>query len=421
MRVEQASALRLSLQGTVVGYVVGYQNGRSLFSLDTNYLANEDRLTLSIALNDPDELPKIAAAMPFSTQHRLHPVLSNLLPEGALRGIIAQAMKVHEENEFPLLAYLGRDLPGALVAEPVSSDQLPDSAQRAGTEYKTLILDIPPRSAHFSLAGVQMKFSMGDKDGRYHTSESGELGKWIVKTPSTRHPFLPLNEFTVMRLASLIGVVIPEIRLIETSKIDNLPQINLPDEAFAYGIKRYDRTDEGGRVHSEDFAQVFFEFAHNKYANQNYEQIGRLIYQKTYQGQQDIVQMALRLLANILLGNGDAHIKNWSLLYPDGRNPVLSPAYDIFFTRTYIENESRFALNMNDNKDWYRVDFQHFLRWAERVEVNPKLIIANLKVAMQKARDLWPQALAESPMPDNQKTDLRVHWARLQPDLRILN
>ncbi len=419
MTIEQASALKLSIQGVVVGYVVGYQNGRSLFSLDPAYLADRDRLTLSIAFNDPDELLKIAAAMPFSTHHRLHPVLSNLLPEGSLRAIVAQAIKVHEDSEFPLLAYLGRDLPGAVVAEPVSSDQLPDSAQRKGTKYETLILDLPPDTAHFSLAGVQMKFSMRDSDGRYQTTQHGELGNWIVKTPSTRHPYVPLNEFTVMHLAGLIGVDIPEIRLIETRKIDNLPQINLPDEEFAYGIKRYDRTEDGGRVHSEDFAQVFFEFAHNKYANQNYEQIGRLIYQKTYRGQQDIVQMALRLLANILLGNGDAHIKNWSLLYPDGRNAILSPAYDIVFTRTYIENESRFALNMNDNKDWYQVDYQHFTRWAERVGVNPKLIIANLNVALQKARDLWPQALSDSPMPDKQKSDLRAHWARLQPDLKI--
>lgn len=88
-----------------------------------------------------------------------------------------------------------------------------------------------------------MKFSMKKKDGRYNLSNEDVLGDWIIKTPSTLHADVPLNEYTAMSLASLVGVHIPEIQLVELNKLDNLPPINLPNEALAFAIKRFDRND----------------------------------------------------------------------------------------------------------------------------------------------------------------------------------
>lgn len=67
---------------------------------------------------------------------------------------------------------------------------------------------------------------------------------------------MPENEFSAMKLAQVIGVNIPEIKLVELRNLVNLPDIPLPDEPYAYAIRRFDRTDEG-RVHTEDFAQIF--------------------------------------------------------------------------------------------------------------------------------------------------------------------
>ncbi len=78
-----------------------------------------------------------------------------------------------------------------------------------------------------------MKFSMKEKDGRYNLTKNGEPGDWIIKTPSTKHKYLPLNEYTAMSLAALAGVDIPDIKLIELNKLDNLPQINLPNEKLS--------------------------------------------------------------------------------------------------------------------------------------------------------------------------------------------
>ena len=89
---------------------------------------------------------------------------------------------------------------------------------------------------------------------------------------------------------------------------------------MAFAIKRFDR--QSGvhgteRVHMEDFAQVLAKYPHEKYGSANYAQIGRILYQFSGDAITDAQQFARRLLVNILLANGDAHLKNWSLLYAD--------------------------------------------------------------------------------------------------------
>lgn len=183
-----------------------------------------------------------------------------------------------------------------------------------------------------------MKFSMKEKGGRYNLSKGDTLGDWFIKTPSTKHKDVPVNEYTAMSLASLAGVDVPEIKLVELDKRDSLPQINLPDEKLAFAIKRFDR-EGSSRIHMEDFAQVLVKYPHEKYSSANYEQIGRILYGYSGDGLADVQQFARRLLVNILLANGDAHLKNWSLIYSDKITPRLSPAYDIVTTNVYIDDE----------------------------------------------------------------------------------
>jgi len=418
---ETVSALRLRLHDQLVGYVAGYSNGKNVLSLSHEYIANPARYPLTLSHRDPVLFQRqMEKKHPYSTTHKLHPILSNLLPEGALRDLLAQTMKIHRDSEFPLLGWLGRDLPGALVAEPVQADEIPDYVLSQTGKIEPVSVDMPDRRAHFSLAGVQMKFSMHNQDGRYITGDPEAPGDWIIKTPSTVHPYVPLNEYASMTLAALAGVNIPEIRLIEMDRIENLPSINLPDEKLAFGIRRYDRLPGNERVHSEDFAQIFFAYAHDKYRVANYEQIGKLVYQNSLHGQRDIVQMAIRLLVNILLANGDAHLKNWSMLYQNRMDAELSPAYDIVATKVYIQDEAQYALNMAKTKAWREVGMKHFEAWAAQVGAPWKLIHLNLKATLERARTLWPKALAESPMPEYQQAILRQHWTAIHPDFRIM-
>lgn len=201
---------------------------------------------------------------------KLHPILSNLLPEGALRELLAQGLKVHVDNDFHLLSYLGKDLPGALIVEPMEPDEVPLSVLSAHGKAKAVPFEKVFLENKFSLAGVQMKFSMKHQDGRYTLAKGDALGDWIIKTPSTKHKDVPVNEFTAMTLAAMAGVKVPEIKLVELDKLDNLPPINLPDEKLAFAIKRFDRNDNQ-RIHMEDFAQVLVKYPHEKYKSASYE------------------------------------------------------------------------------------------------------------------------------------------------------
>ncbi|WP_355661632.1 type II toxin-antitoxin system HipA family toxin [Halomonas salifodinae] len=418
MATEAVEMLRLELHGHQVGYLAGYQGGRNVLVFDEAWRQDASRPTLSLTLH-PD-FPRASALMqrPWIRQQRLHPWFSNLLPEGALRDWLAQGLKVHPENEFPLLASLGHDLPGALVVSAVAPDDMPDwvlSHRRSVTPLRR----VAEIGGGFSLAGVQMKFSMRERDGRFHFGHGDDFGDWIIKPPSTRHPRVPENEATAMWLAESAGVEIPEIRLIPLSDLIGLPEINLPDERLAYAIRRFDRQGER-RIHAEDLAQVLFRYPHEKYDGPGYERIGRLLREFTADGLANVQAFARRLLVDILLANGDAHLKNWSLLYPDQQTPRLAPAYDIVTTLAYLREDHRLALNLNGKKAWYRLGEADFRRWAEKVGVAWPVIRTVLDDTIERARDRWPGLLAEMPMDEAHKAVLRQHWRALAPEWRIV-
>ena len=438
----EVNVLRLTLHGELVGYLSESGDGRNVLVIADEFKSNPDRPTFSLVTHpDSPRADKFMTKPLVERNHILHPLLSNLLPEGELRELYAQGLKVHVNNEFHILAHLSEDLPGAITARPVKPGDVPDFVLSAHSskdgikakaveldEARAVELDEASPENRFSLAGVQMKFSMKEKEGRYYLSKS--LSKsdlpdmsvdWIVKTPSTKdnRKFLPLNEYTAMKLAGLAGVEIPEIRLVGMDKLDTLPQIKLPDdEQQAFAIKRFDRA-EGRRVHMEDFAQIKLVSPNNKYKKASYENIGQLIYDYSGDGLADAQQFARRLLVNILLANGDAHLKNWSLLYPDQVTPRLSPAYDIVTTRVYIKDETRFALNLGKNKDWYRASMAHFEHWANHSGIPWRAIKPHLADTMTRAREQWPAALDGLPMYDEHKQGLRDHWQRLHDDFRI--
>lgn len=417
---EDVNVLKLTLHGRLVGYLAGFGNGRNVLSFADEFRRNTERPTFSLITHPQFPNSEKLLTESWARNQRLHPSLSNLLPEGSLRELIAQSLKVHVDNEFHLFSYLGEDLPGALIATPMEPGDVPDSVLSAHGKAKAVKFEKPKFENRFSLAGVQMKFSMKEKEGRYNLTKGDELGNWIIKTPSTKHSHVPLNEYTAMSLASLVGVDIPDIKLVDLDKLDNLPPINLPEERQAFAIKRFDR-DGCRRIHMEDFAQILVKYPHEKYNSANYEQIGRVIYNFSGEGLADAQQFARRLLVNILLANGDAHLKNWSLIYPDQITPRLSPAYDIVTTRVYIENESEFALNLGKNKQWYATTMSHFQSWAEKSGIPWRAIKPHLDDTLEKARTLWPKALEDLPMTDAHKRTLRTHWQELKDDFRIEN
>lgn len=417
-QIDEINVLELTLHGRLVGYLAGYQNGRNVLTFADEFKNDPLRPTFSLITHPDFPNSEKLMSKPWTKDQRLYPILSNLLPEGVLRELIAQGLKTHIDNEFYIFSYLGQDLPGALVATPMEPEDVPKSVLSTHGKARAIRFEGNNKDNRFSLAGIQMKFSMKEKDGRYNLSKNGELGDWIIKTPSTQHKSVPVNEYTAMSLAALAGIDIPEIKLVELDKLDNLPQINLPNEKMAFAIKRFDREDNT-RIHMEDFAQVLVKYPHEKYNSASYEQLGKIIYDFTGDGLADAQQFARRLLVNILLANGDAHLKNWSLLYQDQVTPRLSPAYDIVTTSVYIDDETTYALNLGKTKEWYAVTMDNFKSWSDKSGIPWRAIKPHIDDTLAKARAIWPAALNHFPMDEEHKEKLKSHWLKLQAYFRI--
>ncbi|MCG6863658.1 MAG: type II toxin-antitoxin system HipA family toxin [Chromatiaceae bacterium] len=267
---------------------------------------------------------------------RLPPWFSNLLPEGRLRDWIADAGKISVKREMELLAQVGHDLPGAVRVLPseqlVPVDLSGDDANRSSPSA------VQAGLWSFSLAGVGLKFSMLAQGDRLVVPGVGEGGDWILKMPDSNYPSVPHNELAMMTLADAVGIEVPEVRLLHRDQFAALPDRVWSKEQHAYAVRRFDRGPGRAAIHIEDMAQVRGVYpdgegnSPGKYSG-SFETIGALVYRG--HDTSALREFARRLAFNVLIGNGDAHLKNWSLIYHDPRVPTLAPAYDLVATFVY--------------------------------------------------------------------------------------
>ena len=195
------------------------------------------------------------------------------------------------------------------------------------------------RALRFSLAGVQLKFSAIERQTGWFTIPAYGLGgDWIVKLPSTEYSRVAENEYSVMSVAGRVGIDVPEMKLTRVAEIEgSLPEITNLEESEALVSKRFDRA-LSRRIRMEDFAQALAQRPADKYNPQvTNNDLTKLVAQVC--GEDDVIEFARRLTFNAIVGNGDMHLKNWTLLYPDGRTSELSPAYDFLCTTVYIPDD----------------------------------------------------------------------------------
>lgn len=354
---------RVALNGVGAG-VLRQRGDHTRFTVSDSYVRLSNRPVLGLRFEE--QLGK-----PYSAALRTPAWFSNLLPEGPLRQWIADERGVSVDREMELLAQVGHDLPGA-----VTITQTPVELSAADAEEWTPpALAIRPCGSgnntwRFSLAGVALKFSMLARGDRLTVPAVGERGDWLVKFPDYRFADVPRNEYTTMRLARAVGIDVPEVRLLERAELDGLPERMWPNqERWAYAVKRFDRSaDTRGSVHIEDFAQVRDVYPQEKYLG-TFETVAAL----SYRGRDlaALQEFARRLAFSVLVGNGDAHLKNWSLIYPDGRVPTLSPAYDLvstFMYRDAADGPEDLGLKFDGTKRFDRVSLDSFARLERRLD-----------------------------------------------------
>jgi len=371
------AVLDVLLYGERIGTLTRLPGDRVLFAFTEAYIADIDRAILSLSFKD--SIGNLITDI-RSTQTRLPVFFANLLPEGTMREYLAARAQVTPEREFFLLATLGQDLPGALEIRPADGAMtLDESLDTADTDAEAAL--------HFSLAGVQLKFSaIKNARGGLTIPVDGVGGSWIVKLPSTQFPRVPQNEFAMMELARRVGIAVPDTALVPINEIAGLPSgINVVG-SHAYAIKRFDRASNNTRVHTEDFAQVFGVYPERKYDRASYRNIAEVVW--TEVGEAGIVEFLRRLVFNVLIGNADMHLKNWSLIYPDRRRAALAPAYDFVSTIAYLPDDN-LALTFVDSKKFSSLTSAQFERFAAKARLPTKLTLDTLRETVLRFEDVW--------------------------------
>ncbi|MFC9223031.1 type II toxin-antitoxin system HipA family toxin [Streptomyces hygroscopicus] len=336
---------------------------------------------------------------PYASALRLPKWFSNLLPEGPLREWIAHDRGVSLDREMELLAQVGHDLPGAVQVLPAESpDEDWEWTEGGGTDVSGGASSFPGNSPwRFSLAGVALKFSMLAQGDRLTVPAAGVHGDWLVKFPDHRHPDVPRNEFTMMSLARAVGIDAPDVRLVHRDELDGVPPRMWPNgEEWAYAVRRFDRLPESSRasVHIEDFAQVRDKYPHAKYEG-SFETVAAL----AYRGQDTaaLSEAVRRIAFCTVIGNGDAHLKNWSLIYRDRRVPTLSPAYDLVSTAPYAPagEPEDLGLSFGRSKrfaDVRRATFKQLQdRLHHRLGYTDADLAAIAEETARRVREHWPE------------------------------
>ncbi len=378
-----------------VGTLTRDREGAVAFTPAETYLRDSGRPLLSLGWHDPtsDERSRdrlAARGDKIGLNGSLPPWFSGLLPEGALRKLVLAEMGPGDHDQFDVLTRLGADLPGAVFITPETMP--PHSVGPiAFADMAGFRAPRPEGMVKFSLAGIQLKFTANREGERLTMPGRGETGRCIIKLASERYAGLPEAEYGAMHLARLIGVKTADCRLVPSSAVVAIPAALLAHGENILVVDRFDRTIEGERIHIEDAGQVIGAVGDRKYTMATTETVINMISRFSTDRRADIMEALRRVVADILLGNGDNHLKNWSFRFPSPGEIRLSPAYDIVPTILFIPND-RLALQFVGTHNFQTVNLRRFERVANFLGLDPKWIIREVVATIDRARDTWPTA-----------------------------
>jgi serine/threonine-protein kinase HipA len=195
--------------------------------------------------------------------------------------------------------------------------------------------------------------------------------------------------------------------MVKTADLEDLDSRFLQHGSKVFAIERFDRPLDGRHVHQEDFAQVRCLLPEYKYHAASYEGLARFIGDLC--GPSDLIEYIRRLFFSIAAGNTDAHLKNWSLIYPDGKTARLSPAYDMVSVRQY-KVDDKLALKLANENVPERLSWDHVRRLERYLEKfgHPINVVDIARDTIETALTMW-----------NMHQDLGTHDYRLLMDKHL--
>lgn len=330
---------------------------------------------------------------------------ANMIPEGDLGVLLRERLHIEHGDDLGFLLAVGGDLPGAVTVIS-TSDEGGIAADVIEPELETTSAS---QRLRFSLAGVQLKFSMVRAADRFAFPGRDLGGDWIAKLALPPYDEVCLNEYVTMTWARYAGFDVPDCELHPIFDLIDVPYDG-PATADVFVIRRYDR-DAGRRIHQEDFQQIVGRRPAKKYDDVTYEQLTMLAMKVVGDGVFE--EMLRRIVFVVASGNDDAHLKNWSVLYPDRIHPKLTPLYDQVFTAQWPQFAHELALNLGGTKLFTAIDMGRFRELARRTGEHVAKTERVVEQALQQISTAWTQVIPVAAPADSYRARLVEHWRRV--------
>lgn len=381
-----------------VGEIEGNSSEDARFSYSKEYIAQNNSIAISVSLPIQDEL--------FSPE-QTRVFFDGLLPEGFMRKSIATNLHFDENDYLSILYNLGKECLGAIRIDESDEEQKSGYEAITKTQVEELAAEGTTKSTeiviktHLSLTGASGKVGLyyDDKEGKWYLPSGLAPSTHIVKQSHIRLDGIVTNEQLSMLAARKCGIDIPESFIINAGKGI--------DSEVLFATKRYDRIiDERSpmigklkrpfRIHQEDFAQAMGIASFEKYEGEGLhyaEKMFDIIRNYTRRPMEDQLRLWNRIVYNFVLGNTDAHIKNYSLLYdPHMEGIALAPAYDMISTVIYENSTRDMSFNIGGIRNLDSIDEENFKSLASRVGIGEKIAMRNYHTVL----DRFENAIRES-------------------------
>jgi serine/threonine-protein kinase HipA len=336
---------------------------------------------------------------------KARPFFAGILPEEGPRRRIAAILGISERNDFALLERIGGECAGAvsLVPETAPPPLLGELNIHVlnDRELEDIVIELPrcpllagKTDLRLSLAGAQDKLPVVIKDSRFALPLGNTASSHIIKPEPDHFPGLATNELICMTLAKQIGLDVPSI---EYRLIGNKPCVI---------VQRFDRiTAPGGfltRLHQEDFCQALGFPPEKKYQQEGGPLLRdciALLRDWSTTPVLDILRFIDGLIFNVLIGNADAHGKNYSLLYDRGERRI-APFYDLVCTVAWPELSTTPAMKIGASDTIHNITPAHWQKMAKETNLGWPMIRERLNALSRKTLDALQNLSLQHPSLD---------------------
>lgn len=417
--------LSVRLNGRPAGSLIQTTEGRMRFK----YLHDA---SMAISLSLPIQ--------PTAFSHKAcDSYFDGLLPESSnARNAIGQQFNANPNSTFSLLKAIGKDCAGAISFEeintPVTTEAYAEIRVRPMTdkEIERHIEELPLKplflgvdGLRLSLAGVQDKAAVFLNDGSVCLPLDGIPTSHILKPENKRFPALVQNEYLCMKTAQALGLKIPKVEMRKAGSQTYLL------------VERYDREIKEGkvtRIHQEDFCQALGNRKkYQRFGGPNLKKCFELLMNSNLPAR-DRNQLMEAVVFNFLIGNADAHGKNFSLLHMGPQNSRLAPFYDIVCTRVYPYLTTDLSMKIGASYNFRSIGIDNWQLLAKQVGFSFPAIrrilksqISAIPKIIRAERERVRQTAFDAPLLDEIVKSVTEHCTRtdkilasiIQPDENI--